>query len=50
MKAVETNLLESMSLSVCSVAHNKATVVENLSRKPNCERLKHFQRSSIVHK
>ena len=40
MKAAEINLFESMSLSLCSVAHNKASVADNLSRKPNCEGLK----------
>ena len=40
MKAAETNLFESMSFRMCSVAHNKASVVENFSREPNCEGLK----------
>ena len=33
MKAPEINLFESMSLRMCSVAHKKASVVDNLSRK-----------------
>ena len=61
MKAAETNLFESMLFRMCSVAHNKASVVEKFSRKSNCEGLKRlcflridvfapsklFQRSSI---
>ena len=33
MKAAETNLFESMSFRMCSVAHKKASVVEIFSRK-----------------
>ena len=40
VKAAETHLFESMSFRMCSVAHNKASVVEKISRKPNCEGLK----------
>ena len=40
MKAAETNLFESMSFRMFSVAHNTGSVVENFSRKPNCEGLK----------
>ena len=40
MKAAETNFFESMSFRMFSVAHNKASVVENFSREPNCEGLK----------
>ena len=40
MKTAETNIFESMSFRRCSVAHNKASVVENFFRKPNCEGLK----------
>ena len=64
MKAAEANLYESMSLRMCSVAHYKSSVVENLSGNQTVKDLKDcvflrndvfvpsklFQRSSIVHK
>ena len=40
MKAAEAILYESMSLRMCSVAHNKASVVEKLSGNQTVKDLK----------